>query len=147
MPFARCVTRRKNRKSNALAKPAMMPRQWGGFERTFESGIAKWCHKSITRSAFTGWTFEPFYGLVSTVMNSSLVKAAPQGDFAEVSVLFTGWETKFQTLIRQRRPIKFDIYPRPDILSTVNDRLNQQGYKDLILEKDRWQHFLVPDPN
>ena len=25
--------------------------------------------------------------------------------------------------------------------------LNQQGYKDLILEKDRWQHFLVPNPN
>ena len=80
-------------------------------------------------------------------MNSSLVKAAPQGDFAEVSVLFAGWETKFQTLVSQRRPIKFDVYPNPDVLSRVNDRLCQQGYKDLILEKDRWQHFLVPNTN
>ena len=80
-------------------------------------------------------------------MNSSLVKAAPLGDFAEVSVLFAGWETKFQTLVSQRRPIKLDIYPNPDTLSKVNDRLCQQGYRDLVLERDRWQHFLVPNPN
>lgn len=80
-------------------------------------------------------------------MNSSLVKAAPQGDFAEVSVLFAGWETKFQTLISQRRPIKLDTYPKPDLLSKIGERLSQQGYKDLVLEKDRWQHFLVPNSN
>lgn len=125
----------------------MKLRQWPEFERTSESGTAEWCFKSIIHRAFTGWTLGPFYGLVRPVMNSSLVKAAPQGDFAEISVLITGWETKFQTLVNQRRPIKFDIYPRPDILSRVNDSLNQQGYKDLILEKDRWQHFLVPNPN
>jgi hypothetical protein len=80
-------------------------------------------------------------------MNRSFVKAAPPGDFAEVSVLFTGWETMFQTLVRQRRPIKFDIYPNPDILSKVNDLLCQQGYRDLVLEKDPWQHFLIPNAN
>ena len=84
--------------------------------------------------------------LIAHAMNTSLVKTAPQGDFAEVSVLFSGWETKFQLLVSQKRPIKLDIYPQPGILSKVSDRLRQQGYRDLILEKDRWQHFLVPKP-
>ncbi len=145
-PFARCATRRRNRKSNIPAKPAMKLRQWREFERTSESDTAKWRFKSLS-AAFTGWTLKPFYGLIPTVMNSSLVKAAPQGDFAEISVLFAGWETRFQTLVSQRRPIKFDIYPNPDLLSKINNRLDQQGYTDLVLEKDRWLHFLVPDPN
>ena len=80
-------------------------------------------------------------------METSLVKTTPQGNFAEVSVLFTDWETKFHTLVSQKRPIKLDIYPNPDILLQVKDRLKQQGYHDLILERDRWQHFLVPNQN
>jgi hypothetical protein len=80
-------------------------------------------------------------------MNTSLVKTVPQGDFAEVSVLMQGWEIKFQMLVSQKQPIKYDMYPRPNIPPEICDRLNQQGYKDLILESDRWQHFLVPISN
>jgi hypothetical protein len=80
-------------------------------------------------------------------MNTSLVKLVPQGDFAEVSVLMKDWETQFQTLVSQNRPIKYDVYPNTDIPQEMQDRLGQQGYHDLILENDRWQHFLVPNSN
>jgi hypothetical protein len=77
-------------------------------------------------------------------MNISLVKAAPPGEFAEVSVLMNGWQTKFEALVSQNRPIRYDMYPMPGIPPELCQRLDQQGYSDLVLEKDRWQHFLVP---
>ena len=80
-------------------------------------------------------------------MNTSLVKSAPQGEFAEVSVLVDGWKIKFQTLVSQNRPIKYDMYPQPNIPDEFKNRLAQQGYNDLVLENDRWQHFLVPRSN
>jgi hypothetical protein len=80
-------------------------------------------------------------------MNKSLVKSVPQGDFVEVSVLKQGWESEFQMLVGQNRPIKYDMYPRMGIPSDIENDLNQNGYHDLILENDRWQHFLVPNPN
>jgi len=80
-------------------------------------------------------------------MNTSLVKSVPQGDFVEVSVLVQDWETKFQMLVSQKRPIKYDMYPMPNIPDEFKNRLTQQGYRDLILESDQWQHFLVPNSN
>ena len=80
-------------------------------------------------------------------MNTALVKTVPPGDFAEISALKKGWETKFQSFVSENRPIKFDMYPFPGIPPEIREHLNQQGYKDLILENDRWQHFLVPNPN
>ena len=80
-------------------------------------------------------------------MNTSLVKSVPQGDFVEVSVLVQDWETKFQKLVSDKRPIKYDMYPMPNIPDEFKNRLTQQGYRDLILESDQWQHFLVPNSN
>ena len=77
-------------------------------------------------------------------MNTKLVKSAPNGNFTEVSVLMQGWETKFLSLVSQKRPIKYDMYPKPNIPKEFESRLAQQGYQDLIVENDRWQHFLVP---
>jgi len=57
------------------------------------------------------------------------------------------WETKFQMLVSQKRPIKYDMYPMPNIPDEFKNRLTQQGYCDLILESDQWQHFLVPNSN
>ena len=57
------------------------------------------------------------------------------------------WEAKFQALLSQKRPIKYDMYPIMGIPPKFRDRLCQQGYQDLILEDDRWQHFLVPQSN
>ena len=80
-------------------------------------------------------------------MNTSLVKSVPQGDFVEVSALVKDWETKFQLLVSEKRPFKYDMYPMPNIPDEFKNRLTQQGYRDLILESDQWQHFLVPNSN
>ena len=80
-------------------------------------------------------------------MKTSLVKSVPPGDFAEISVLIRGWETRVQTLISQNQPIKFDMYPQPAIPREIQSRLIQQGYSDLVPENDRWQHFLIPQPS
>jgi hypothetical protein len=37
------------------------------------------------------------------------------------------------------------MYPLPGIPFEIKDRLDQQGYQDLVLDNDRWQHFLVPN--
>lgn len=80
-------------------------------------------------------------------MNTSLVKSIPQGDFAEVSVLMRDWQAKFEALLSQNRPIKIDVYPSPSVLPSLYQRLDQHGYRDLVIENDRWQHFLLPEPN
>jgi hypothetical protein len=85
------------------------------------------------------------YGLLRADMNSSLVKSVPQGDFAEISALVKSWEMKLRTLASEKKPIKFDVYPMSKVPSEIDILLNQQGYRDMILENDRWQHFLVPN--
>jgi hypothetical protein len=84
---------------------------------------------------------------MEVAMNTSLVKSVPQGDFVEVSALVKDWETKFQLLVSEKRPFKYDMYPMPNIPQEFKDRLNQQGYRDFILESDQWQHFLIPNSN
>lgn len=116
--------------------------------QTREDPVAK-CARPPSKgrgSAVPGWTFKRICGLFQFAMNTLLVKFAPQGDFVEISALMRGWETRFQTLVSQRRPIKYDMYPLPDIPQEFQNRLKQEGYSDLIIENDRWQHFLVPTP-
>ena len=79
-------------------------------------------------------------------MNTSFVKFTPPGDFAEISALKTNWQAHLQTLISEMQPIKFDFYPLPNMPQEIKRKLEQAGYSDLILEKDQWQHFLVPKP-
>jgi hypothetical protein len=78
-------------------------------------------------------------------MNTSLVKSVPQGDFAEISALMRGWESQVETLVSQRKPIKYDMYPMLHIPQDMLNHLRQAGYHDLVLESDRWQHFLMPN--
>jgi len=78
-------------------------------------------------------------------MNSSLVKAVPRGEFADVSVLMNNWETKLEALVSQNRPIRYDHYPLSGIPLDIQYQLDQRGYLELVLENDRWQHFLVPN--
>ena len=79
-------------------------------------------------------------------MNRSLVKSVPPGDFPEVSALKKGWQKEMELLISQKRPFKFDMYPLPGIPPEVSSQLDQQGYNDLVLKNDQWQHFLVSHP-
>jgi hypothetical protein len=78
-------------------------------------------------------------------MNSSLVKSVPQGDFVEISALVKSWEMKLRTLASEKKRIKFDVYPMSKVPSEIDILLKQQGYRDMILDNDRWQHFLVPN--
>ena len=80
-------------------------------------------------------------------MNTSLVKSVPNGVFVEVSVLMRDWKNKFETLVSQKRPIRYDMYPLPGIPGEIRSDLDKNGYQDLILENDRWQHFLIPKSN
>ncbi|MEI6077855.1 MAG: hypothetical protein WCS94_19895 [Verrucomicrobiota bacterium] len=78
-------------------------------------------------------------------MNTALVKSVPVGDFVEVSALTKGWEARLKTLVSEHRPIRYDTYPLEQIPQEIEVCLEKSGYRDLILEKDRWQHFFVPD--
>ena len=80
-------------------------------------------------------------------MNTSLVKSKPQGDFVPISFLMKGWQAKFETLVSENRAIQYDMYPQPELPLELQSRLQQSGYCDLVVENDRWQHFLVPNPN
>jgi len=80
-------------------------------------------------------------------MNTTFVKSVPKGDFAEVSALMLGWQTKLQVLVTQKQRIKYDFYPLPDVPQEVKNNLIKHGYDDLILENDQWQHFLIPNSN
>ena len=77
-------------------------------------------------------------------MNTNFVKLAPPGDFAEVSALRSDWQTQFQSLVSQQKPIKFDFYPLPNMPQEITRHLEQAGYRDLLLQNDQWQHFLLP---
>jgi hypothetical protein len=77
-------------------------------------------------------------------MDTSVIKSAPQGDFVEISVLMKDWDIKFLSSVGQKRAIKYDMYPMPDIPDFLKNALKYHGYQDLILENDRWQHFFVP---
>lgn len=78
-------------------------------------------------------------------MNKSFVKLKPQGDFTDVSALNRGWETKVHILVSEKRAIQFDMYPLESLPQEFVSALSRQGYHDLILQNDQWQHFLVPD--
>lgn len=93
------------------------------------------------------WTNSGNYALLYILMNVSLVTKAPQGEFAEVSVLSKDWQGRFQSLVNQQQPIKFDFYPMPDLPSEVQQSVMERGYYDVVWQKDRWQHFFVPKQN
>lgn len=78
-------------------------------------------------------------------MKITFVSSAPQGEFAEVSVLASGWRSKFQTLVSERRAFKFDFYPMPDLPIEVQESVSGRGYRDVVMKKDQWQHFFIPD--
>ena len=80
-------------------------------------------------------------------MNTSLVKAVPVGAFADVSVLRNGWQDNLALLVSQKKRIRYDMYPLSGMPPELTNHLERQGYSDLVLENDRWQHFLVPQPN
>jgi hypothetical protein len=108
----------------------------GESRRRLKNALPSNCH----------WTLTGSIGVLLWGMNVSLVKSAPTGDFAVVSALMTGWQSKLHRLASQKQPINYDFYPLPGIPSEVRQHLEEEGYTDLVLENDRWQHYLIPAP-
>ena len=76
--------------------------------------------------------------------NAALVKSPPPGDFAYVSSTNTDWSTRLLSLISQKRPVNYDFFPLHKFPDDVLEKVAQNGYQHLILEKDHWQHFFIP---
>ena len=79
-------------------------------------------------------------------MNYSFIKAVPSGDFEEISIHMHEWETKFMTLVREGKRIKYSIQTMPNIPKDIQNELGKMGYCKLILEQDQRQHFLEIPP-
>ena len=123
----------------ASAQPLLRLKE---FAHTCGGGIT--CHNAEGRTCLDIVAIFWFHVVLMTI---SLVKSVPQGDFAEISALANDWQAKFQTLVGQNRSIKFDIYPILKMPPEIRACLDQRGYRDLVLEKDQWQHFLIPNSN
>ena len=77
-------------------------------------------------------------------MNTALIKSAPPGKFEEISIHTPDWHAQFLQFVRERKPIKYDLYSMPNIPDEIQAELSRQSYSDHILEENHWQHFLVP---
>ena len=90
--------------------------------------------------------------IVSTIMNArfpvpmkrKVVKDVPLGDFEEISILMPQWATRFFALVANKRLIKFNLLNMPTLGQDIRNALNQKGYRELILQDDHDQHFLIP---
>jgi hypothetical protein len=80
-------------------------------------------------------------------MNLQIINTTPPGDFEEVSIHMQKWEDAFLNFVRQRKRIKYWLSTMPTIPENVQKELNEKRYRDLVLEQDKWQHFLVPLSN
>jgi hypothetical protein len=79
-------------------------------------------------------------------VNTSIIKAVPSGDFEEISIHMHEWETRFMTLVREGKRIKYSKHSMPNIPKDIQNELGRMGYCDLIVEQDHWQHFLEIPP-
>jgi hypothetical protein len=77
-------------------------------------------------------------------MNTVIVKSIPPGDFEEINVYMPDWQTRFHKLVEEEKPIKYDVYTMPNLPKEIQDELGRRGYRHLILDNDKDQHFLYP---
>jgi hypothetical protein len=79
-------------------------------------------------------------------MNISIIKNPPPGNFEEVSIYASDWQSRFLDLAKQRKPVKYELHTMPVIPLIVEDELSKGTYRTLVLAADTWQRFLVPIP-
>lgn len=80
-------------------------------------------------------------------MNTIIVKSVPEGVFEKISIEMADWKQKFQSLINQRKRIKYSVYDMPTIGTEIQNELGKQSYVKLVLESDHDQYFLIPTSN
>lgn len=72
------------------------------------------------------------------------MKSLRPEDFVEISEEMPDWEAIFLKLVQQAKHIKYQTYTMPEIPEYIEAELRRIGYRDIILEENHWQHFLIP---
>ena len=73
-----------------------------------------------------------------------LVKEAPLGEFEEISIEMLDWEAEFLDMVANQKLIKYNVYNMPTLSQDIKAALYMNEYRDLILQDDHDQHFLLP---
>jgi hypothetical protein len=76
-------------------------------------------------------------------VNAFLVNSPPQLEFEEVSIEQNNWRERFIQLVRQKKPITYDVCKLPTIAKDIRDELNKNGYHAQILKSDQDRYFLI----
>jgi hypothetical protein len=64
--------------------------------------------------------------------------------FEEVSIEENGWQERFESLIRERKNIRFGVHTMPTPSQHILDVLNKHKYVYVIEESHADQLFLLP---
>jgi len=79
-------------------------------------------------------------------MKIEVIPALPPDvyQYQEISANSPDWKERFLNLIRQKKQIKYGRYTLQEIPKEIEIELIENGYKDVVVKGDIWQHFLVP---
>jgi hypothetical protein len=77
-------------------------------------------------------------------MNTIIIKSVSHGDFEEISIHMPDWQAQFRKLVQEEKPIRYDVYTMPNLAKEIQEELSKRGYRHLILDSDKDQHFLAP---
>ena len=77
-------------------------------------------------------------------MNTIIIKSVPPGDFEDISIDMPDWQARFLKLVQDEKPIKYIVYTMPNLSKEIQDELSKRGYRDLILDSYKDQHYLAP---
>ena len=78
-------------------------------------------------------------------MNTFLIDSVPKLELHSICIHQEGWRERFFQLIRDKKPISYDVDDMPNLARDIKDELGKYGYRDLILESNQDRHFLISD--
>src|SRR5271157_196088 len=82
--------------------------------------------------------------MMNLEMNAILIKSVPQGYFEEINIHMPDLQARLLKLVQEAKPIRYDVYTMPNLPKEIQEELSKRGYRHLILESDKDQHFLAP---
>lgn len=77
-------------------------------------------------------------------MNVIITKSAPEGIFEEISIEESGWQERFELLVRERKNIRFGVHTMPVLSQHILDALNKHKYIYVLEESHADQLYLLP---
>jgi hypothetical protein len=82
---------------------------------------------------------------IDCLMNTFLIDSVPKLELHSICIHQEGWRERFFQLIRDKKPISYDVDDMPNLARDIKDELGKYGYRDLILESNQDRHFLISD--